>query len=298
MDPRRTVRCSVTLASALLLLAGCTQIQGLVPAAVSAGMQGKVTREVVAQGSDLLLTPEVIDHVGGWAADLWLKQYRVVQGKPENDLVAKAMNGIIEAAKHSEYASAAEEMNWRVTVVEDSDINAFAVPGGQVIVTTGLTDFTGSNLELLSVALSHEVVHALKRDAATRMSKQLRDEILLAFTGVEAAHHGLSPGATAGVMAAMGFMHHTSETVPFAREQEAEADHGGLLLMGQAKFNPETAVTFWKSRMAHTKTRTPAFLQMHPSDETRITQLQVWMPEALQLFRQPRLGPTTAQIGG
>jgi predicted Zn-dependent protease len=294
MNVTTSVRCSLVAPVVLLMLSGCAQLGINLPG----GMTDMLKQKAIEEASKAALSPEVTDRVGSWAVNVWLKTKHVVRDTGDNQIANSVMNNIIAAAKRSELGAVAEKLKWEIMVVDDPDINAVAVPGGKVIVNTGLTRFAKGKSDVLAVALAHEVVHALARDPATRISKGLRDELVTAFAGVDLANHGLSPEATAGVMAAMGLAYYGADVVPFAREQEVKADHVGLLLMGYAKYDPQAAIKFWKDRMTHTTSRTPGFLQMHPTDETRISQLQEWMPQAVQLFRQARVEAPAAGVGG
>jgi len=272
------IRRSLVAAGVLSTLGGCDQLSTHLPGGVSDLAKDKLT--------DAAMSPEMVDRVGSWAVPVWLKTKKVVSGGAANQIAQEVMQKVIAAAKRSDYATVAENLHWKITVVDDPDINAVAVPGGNVIVNTGLTRFAQGQEQVVAVALTHEVVHALARDAATRMSKELKDTVVATFTGVDMAKGGLSPGATAGVMSAMGLAYAGAEVVPFARDQETRADHVGLWLMALAKYDPHATVKFWKDRGKLSKSHIPGFLQMHPGDETRIANLQEWMPEAVKLLSQ------------
>jgi len=290
------VRCSLVTAVVLFPLSVSAQFGVHLPGGMSDTLKGKA----ISAASDAALSPEMVDRVGAWVVPVWLKleHKHVIHNTGDNQIAEAVMQNVIAAAKRSEFGAVAERLKWNIIVVDDPEINAMAVPGGSVIVNTGLTGFAKGSREVLAVALTHEVVHALARDPASRISKGLRDEIVTAFAGVDVAKSGLSPEATAGVMAAMGLAAYGADVVPFAREQEVRADHVGLRLMGYAKYDPQNAIQFWNDRMKHATKGTPAFLQMHPSDETRIANLQEWMPEAVQLFRQAKLEAPAAGAGG
>jgi len=248
---------------------------------------------------DAALSPEMVDRVGSWAVPVWLKTKRVVPGGGVNQMADEVMRKVIAAAKQSEYGAVAEKLKWKITVVDDTDPNAVAVPGGNVIVNTGLVRNVKNPREVMAVALTHEVVHALARDPATRIGKELHDAIVTAFAGVDVAKGGLSPEATAGVMTAMGLAYAGADVVPFARDQEVKADHVGLRLMAYARYDPQATVRFWKDRANLPKSsRMPSFLQMHPGDETRIANLQEWMPEAVQLLSQVPVAAPASGVGG
>jgi predicted Zn-dependent protease len=144
----------------------------------------------------------------------------------------------------------------------------------------------------LAVVIGHEIVHALARHAADRVSKELRQELALAYTGKQLADDGLNPAAAAAVMVAMGVAREGAVMQPFTRQHESEADHEGLLLAARAGFDPQVAPSFWQSLqdMEPQKNKKPdavaAIFASHPATDVRIEQIRGWMPEAMALHRQ------------
>ncbi|MBI1823892.1 MAG: M48 family metallopeptidase [Nitrospirae bacterium] len=173
---------------------------------------------------------------------------------------------------------------WEFTVIDDpKTVNAFALPGGKVVVYTGILPFTKDESGLATV-LGHEIGHAIARHGVERMSRgQLAElgaaglEILLGGSGNDqergVIHQAFGIGTNVGVM------------LPFERSQESEADHIGLNLMAMAGYNPESAIPFWQRMSAENKNHSPEFLSTHPADQKRIDQIKAWLPDALKLYR-------------
>jgi predicted Zn-dependent protease len=164
-------------------------------------------------------------------------------------------------------------------VIDKDEANAFALPGGKVAVYTGILSYTKTEAGL-AVVMGHEVAHALARHGAERMSQSTAANAVI---GLGAAVAGIqNPAIMQAISAAYGI----GVALPFGRSQESEADHIGLILMAKAGYDPQEAVPFWQ-RMSSGQGRSgpPAFLSTHPSGETRIRQLQEWMPEALSHYR-------------
>ena len=184
------------------------------------------------------------------------------------------------------------EYQWEFAVIEDEKmVNAFCLPGGKVAVFTGILKHTKTDAGLATV-MGHEIAHALQRHGVERMSRSIIDQIAqLGAIGAAAAGHS-SGGAIQGLLGAYG----VNVSLPFNRKQESEADYIGLRLMSQAGYDPREAVPFWE-RMSgcprqmidklcfRSQHAIPEFLSTHPSDVTRINQLETWMPEAMRYYQ-------------
>jgi len=277
----------------VVAVAGCAEMPSLisrVPSPIS-HVPRPVSHVKSPEGERLQaeLMPETTDRLGEYAYQVKLKTVDICQDPKAITLVERVANRIIEAAKRTEYAEAVNQFKWEVTLIDDDNtIDAFALPGGKIGVYTGLLIWvTRYDDGKLAVVLGHEVVHALARHAAERLSKELRGHLAITATCTRLRNEGLSTEATAGVMAAMGISYEAGVILPFSRKHESEADHIGLLLMARAAYDPRKAIYFWK-RMEEKfgGDQLPELLSTHPSYETRIKQLEEWMPEALKCYRE------------
>jgi predicted Zn-dependent protease len=179
--------------------------------------------------------------------------------------------------------------DWEFVVFESDELNAFALPGGKVGVYTGILKIAETDAELAAV-MGHEIAHVSSRHGAERTSQQLLvlGGALLAEVGMEAkdvsqenrelvrAAYGL--GTTVGVM------------LPYSRLHESEADAIGLRFAAGAGYDPRAAISFWRKMAAANKGEdsVPEFLSTHPSDDTRIKNLELLMPKYLPLYEQSR----------
>ncbi len=173
---------------------------------------------------------------------------------------------------------------WEFNLVEDEQVNAFAMPGGKVVVYTGILPVTQDETGL-AVVMGHEIAHAVAKHGNERMSQMLVQQ--MAGMSLAAALQ-TQPGATRQLaMAAFGVGSAVGFLLPYSRIQESEADRLGLMFMAIAGYDPRAAVDFWK-RMAEKKKgkAQPEFLSTHPADETRIRKIQQQIPEALQYYRR------------
>ncbi|HUW18396.1 MAG TPA: M48 family metallopeptidase [Sedimentisphaerales bacterium] len=172
---------------------------------------------------------------------------------------------------------------WDFNLVEDPNVNAWAMPGGKVVVYTGLLP-VAQNDAGLSVVLGHEIAHAFAKHGAERMSQGL----LVEFGGMALSQAlAKSPTGTKDLfMRSYGIGTQVGILLPYSRVQESEADRLGLIFMAMAGYNPNEAVSFWQRMSASQKgPRPPEILSTHPADSTRIRNIQELIPEAMQYYR-------------
>ena len=216
-----------------------------------------------------------------------LKQARLSQDPAINEMVNRIGQRIAKVAKKPEY-------HWEFAVIQDDRmVNAFALPGGKVAVFTGLLPYTKTEAGLATV-MGHEVAHALQRHGAERMSRGILEQIAQMGALAAAASGAVDPRVAQGAMSAYGI----GVSLPFNRRQESEADFIGLRLMAQAGYDPHEAVPFWE-RMSgcprnmigklcfRSSAAVPEFLSTHPSDVTRIRQIEAWIPGAMHFYEPP-----------
>ena len=215
----------------------------------------------------------------------FLNENTVITGTPEADMVARVGARLAAAAEKwlaSEgNASYLDGYAWEYNLVDDDTVNAWCMPGGKIVVYTGILPVTQTE-EGLAVVLGHEISHALLNHGQQRVSAGLLQQLgaLGLQLGLGAA--GVSSDTQNLALAAYSIGSQLGGTLPFSRSHESEADHYGLLLMAIAGYDPDAAVPFWERMAALGGGGTPEFLSTHPSDTTRIRQLQGWTPEARQ----------------
>ena len=205
--------------------------------------------------------------------------------------VERVAGRIIEAAKRSKYAEAANEFKWEVSVIkDDATKNAFALPGGKIAVYTGIFP-VADNESGLAAIVGHEVVHALARHGSERMSQGILAQIGLVGASIAMQSQGFSPLTSQAAMSALGVGTQVGVLLPFSRAHESEADYIGLLLAADAGYDPHEAVRVWE-RMQRSGGQQPhEFLSTHPGHETRIKRLSDAMPEALAHYEQANKAP-------
>ncbi len=200
-------------------------------------------------------------------------------------MVRRVGTRIAEAVKNyysaKGYPHAMDNYKWEFNLVDSKEINAWCMPGGKVVVYTGILPVTG-NETALAIVLGHEITHAVAGHGKERMSQQLAAEGLGALGG---AAFGTNTKAVNIFNSVYGVSAQYGALLPNSRKQELEADHYGLIFAAAAGYDPKEAIPFWK-RMAALGNgqKPPAFLSDHPSDEERIQKLQGLLPEALQYY--------------
>lgn len=225
---------------------------------------------------------------------------RQSQDPREIEPVKRIAARIIEAAKRSKYAEMAQQFQWEVTVIKDDKmLNAFALPGGKIAVYTGIFSVAKTEAGLAAV-MGHEVVHALARHGAERMSQGQLTNAALQAAGAAIGMSSSNPMLSQTAMAALGVGAQVGVLLPFSRAHESEADYIGILLAADAGYDPRESVGLWE-RMAQLSGGGPAeFMSTHPGHETRIEQLKQWMPEAMAIYqaRQPVPAFNLPSVGG
>jgi predicted Zn-dependent protease len=170
---------------------------------------------------------------------------------------------------------------WRVTLLRKNEANAYCLPGGKIVVYTGILPLTRNDAGLATV-LGHEVAHATAEHVAERIERQHLTKVAAAIV---AGGIAVTPGQYARVVALLG-VGSEAASLPFSRSQESEADHIGLVYMARAGYNPRQALAFWKRMARASKGKEPPeFASDHPSDQHRIERVQGWLPEAEQEYK-------------
>jgi predicted Zn-dependent protease len=167
-------------------------------------------------------------------------------------------------------------------LVDNKEANAWCMPGGKIVVYTGLLPMT-QNEAALAVVLGHEITHAVAHHGVERMSQGLVQQLGGAALSVALAN---KPAETQNLfLQAYGVGSSVGVMLPFSRKQEYEADHYGLIFAAMAGYNPREAIALWQRMQAASGSRPPEFLSDHPAEGNRIARLQQYMPEALKYYK-------------
>ncbi len=208
-----------------------------------------------------------------YAKTLRTDRARVVSSGPqyaEVQRVAKRIDAVASSDK--------PEFVWRVTLIRKREANAYCLPGGKIVVYTGILPLTENDAGLATV-LGHEVAHATAEHVAERIE---REHLTAVAAMIIAGGVAFTPAQFVRVTALLG----VGAGLPFSRSQESEADHIGLIYMARAGYDPHQAVAFWKRMQGAAKGHEPPeFLSDHPSDAHRVERVEGWLPQAEGEYR-------------
>jgi predicted Zn-dependent protease len=217
----------------------------------------------------------------------FITEHQAVSGTSEATMVATVGQKIAAAAtKYLQSRKNGERIagyKWEYNLINSPEVNAWCMPGGKIVVYTGILPYTQTEAGLATV-VAHEVSHAVARHGNERMS-----QALLAQAGGMALDVYLqqNPSQSSDLYRqAYGAGVTVGALLPFSRLQESEADEMGLIFMAMAGYDPNEAVSFWQ-RMRTAGgggSKPPEFLSTHPSDETRIANIKKLMPTAMRYY--------------
>jgi predicted Zn-dependent protease len=255
----------------ILLMAGCA----------SAPYTGRRQLLFTSEGSETRMGYQAFQQIQ--------RHYQVSRDPDTNALVTKVGRRIAEAAQRPDY-------RWEFVVLEGKEANAFCLPGGKVGVFTGILKYTRDEAGMATV-ISHEVAHALARHAGERLSQSMLAQA--GGLGLGAALGGVGSLAGSAIMQGYSLGTQLGILLPYSRSQETEADHIGVILMAKAGYDPDQALEFWRRMMTDEKgSKLPQFMSTHPSDASRLKELEAFLPEARQYYvpapeaqSQPPQGP-------
>ncbi len=221
--------------------------------------------------------------------DDFLREHNLSDDRRKTDLVKRVGDNIakavIEYMGDNGMSSRIDNYEWEFNLVEEDVPNAWCMPGGKVVVYTGILPYTKTEAGL-AVVMGHEIAHAVARHGNERMSQAM----LIETGGLAlAAAVDEKPEETKSLfMMAYGVGTSVGVSLPYSRAHETEADKLGLIFMAMADYDPTTAVEFWQRMSESGGRKPPEFLSTHPSDQTRITDLEAFLPKALQYYKGGR----------
>jgi len=242
----------------------------LVPACATAPITGRSQLLLVSEAQEIAL--------GMQAYNQFLSEVKISQDPQITAMVTRVGTRIARAADKPAY-------NWTFTVVdEDKTVNAFALPGGKIVVYTGILPYTKDEAGM-AFLIGHEVAHVIARHGGERMSQALL--VQLGEEGLRVALSNKSPETIQAISLGYGLATTIGVMLPFSRTHEYEADRIGLILMAKAGYDPNEAPAFFERMLKDSsKASPPEFLSTHPADASRIRELYGLIPEALQYYKK------------
>jgi predicted Zn-dependent protease len=218
--------------------------------------------------------------------DQFLKEHKLSMNREQSEMVKRVGRRVQKAVEQyfidNNLSYKLKEFAWEFNLVESQDVNAWCMPGGKVVVYTGILPYTKDETGL-AVVMGHEIAHAIAAHGNERMSHMLAIQLGGMALGVALAE---KPKETRNLwMTAFGVGATVGFVLPYSRLHESEADRLGLLFMAMAGYNPNAAVAFWEGMSQQKKGAPPEFLSTHPSDRTRITNIKKLIPEIMPYYR-------------
>ena len=172
---------------------------------------------------------------------------------------------------------------WEMNVIRSDELNAWAMPGGKMAVYSGLVEKLNLTDDELAAVIGHEMTHALREHSKAQVGQQLLTGIGMQIgSSILAQNSNVDPQTlqTGGAL-----LSEYGISKPFSRQHETEADIGGLMLMAQAGYNPQAAISVWQKMAQAGSSGMPSFLSTHPSGADRIQVLQQYLPEAMAIYQ-------------
>jgi predicted Zn-dependent protease len=216
-----------------------------------------------------------------------LSESNLVTSGEEYDMVRRVAERLANAAT----SPATKNFRWQVSLVRSPQVNAFCLPGGKIVVYTGILKVAKGNTEAetearLATVMGHEMAHATLRHGSERLLRQQAAQTLM--SGAQVSVGDLSYEQQRAIMGALGAGAQYGVLLPFSRDHESEADKIGLLYMARAGYDPKESVEFWRSmaEASASSDKPPEFMSTHPSDATRINQLKQLLPAAEAEYRK------------
>jgi predicted Zn-dependent protease len=176
------------------------------------------------------------------------------------------------------FRSDAADWKWNINVQTSKEMNAYCMPGGKIMVYTGLIEQLKTTDAELAAVVGHEIAHALREHSREAVSRAYAQQLGLSVLG---AVTGIGDTGTQIV----GMVTNVTFSLPRSRQQEIEADQIGLELMARAGYDPAAAITLWQKMAAANSNAPPQFLSTHPSSSTRSSELQALQPKVLPLYQ-------------
>ncbi|MCD6065583.1 MAG: Peptidase family [Bacteroidetes bacterium] len=219
--------------------------------------------------------------------DKFLKANKVLPATDQRVMMVQQIGKRIQTAvesfmKEKGLSSRIEGYKWEFNVVDDPTVNAWCMPGGKVVVYTGLLPVTQDEASL-AIVMGHEIAHAVARHGNERMSQGLA--VQLGGVALSVALQNKSTQAQNVFLQSYGIGSQLG-MLKYSRTHETEADKMGLVFAAMGGYDPNSSIAFWERMAAQSAgQKPPELLSTHPSDETRINDLKAFMPEAMKYYK-------------
>ena len=194
----------------------------------------------------------------------------------------KISQAVEKFLKNNGMADRVKDFKWEFNLVNNKEVNAWCMPGGKVVVYTGILPLTKDETGL-AVVMGHEIAHAVARHGNERMSQQLM--VMAGGLSLDIAMQK-KPEQTKNIFLSAYGAGSTLGVLAYSRLHETEADKMGLIFIAMAGYDPSNAIEFWERMSKLGGTKPPEFLSTHPSDAKRIADLKKYLPEAMKYYKK------------
>jgi predicted Zn-dependent protease len=241
----------------------------------------KFTNPVTGESHRVGMSPQQEAALGLQSYEQILSQEHAIASGPEVDEVTTVARRLATAV-----GADGKGFQWEVSVLQSPQQNAFCLPGGKICVYTGILPIAQTEAGLAAV-MGHEMSHAIARHGSQRILQQQMTQT--AMMGVQGSMSNMSYEQQRTLMGLLGAGAQYGMILPFSRKHESEADYMGTTYMARAGYDPHEAVELWK-RMSQSGSgqKPPEYASTHPSDATRIRQLEEWMPHFMAEYEKSR----------
>ena len=252
------------------------------------------TVPITGRKQNILVSDEQVLSLSNQQYQQYMKAAKVSTNATNTAMVKrvgqKLANAVVSYLQQNGLANEASQYKWEFNLVHDKSVNAFCMPGGKIVVYEGILPVTQDEASL-AIVVGHEIAHAVAKHSAERLSNELRKQYgSQILTGILQGY-GTNTKLQQITSVAFGIGTQLGGAA-YSRKQESEADRLGLIFAAMAGYDPNVAVAFWQ-RMAQASGGNYSLLSDHPSDATRIQNIQGWMPEALSYYKKQTTTTTT-----
>jgi len=219
--------------------------------------------------------------------DQFMKENKLSTNKAQINMVKgvgrRIQNAVVTYFAQNNLSQDLNGFAWEFNLIENKGVNAWCMPGGKVVVYSGILPVT-QNETGLAVVIGHEIAHAVAKHSNERMSQALVAQ--LGGLTLAAALQQKSQQTQQIWMSLFGVGVQLGAILPYSRLQEGEADHLGLIFMAMAGYDPNESIAFWQRMSKHAGAKPPEFLSTHPTEEKRIRNIKLEIPEAMKYYKK------------
>lgn len=232
----------------------------------------KVVNPETGRAARVALSTQQEEAIGLQSYHEALSGARVIESGKDYDLVRRVASRLAGVAS--------SDFDWEVSLVDSDQVNAFCLPGGKIVVYTGILPYAQTEAGLAAV-MGHEMAHAVARHGSQRLLRSSLAQTFMMGASASLSMSDMDWNQRRTLMAALGAGAQYGVILPFSRDHESEADQMGLLYMARAGYDPREAIKFWQRMAESGGAQPPEFASTHPSHATRIRDLENFMPKAM-----------------